>query len=215
MNEVLVSLLIVIVGFAIWALLHSVLAMDAIKQWSERRLGQMAARWYRLAYNFLAVFTFLPLLPLLALLPERTMYAIPQPWNWLFRLVQLAGAVLFIVALWQTDLAEFVGLRQVASGTTTNTAMLRVRGLQKWVRHPLYTTSLMVLWFVSVMTLSWLVACMLTTLYFYVGSIHEERRLVREFGQPYNDYRERTPRLFPYPRRRQSPDSNSSQAMRT
>ncbi|RME58991.1 MAG: isoprenylcysteine carboxylmethyltransferase family protein, partial [Caldilineae bacterium] len=41
----------------------------------------------------------------------------------------------------------------------------------------------------------------LATLYFYVGSIHEEHRLERVYGDAYRAYRRRTPRLIPRWRR--------------
>jgi protein-S-isoprenylcysteine O-methyltransferase Ste14 len=36
------------------------------------------------------------------------------------------------------------------------------------------------------------------TLYIYLGSIHEERRLVREFGRAYQEYQRQVPRLLPF-----------------
>jgi protein-S-isoprenylcysteine O-methyltransferase Ste14 len=33
--------------------------------------------------------------------------------------------------------------------------------------------------------------------YFWIGSIFEERKLVREFGDAYRDYQHRVPRLLP------------------
>jgi protein-S-isoprenylcysteine O-methyltransferase Ste14 len=35
------------------------------------------------------------------------------------------------------------------------------------------------------------------SLYLYVGSLFEERRLLAEFGQAYEDYQRRVPRLMP------------------
>jgi protein-S-isoprenylcysteine O-methyltransferase Ste14 len=34
-------------------------------------------------------------------------------------------------------------------------------------------------------------------LYFVIGAVFEERKLVREFGQAYVEYRQRTPMLVP------------------
>ena len=35
------------------------------------------------------------------------------------------------------------------------------------------------------------------TLYFWIGSIYEERRLVAEFGEAYREHQRRVPRLVP------------------
>ncbi|NJN97397.1 MAG: hypothetical protein HC875_26600 [Anaerolineales bacterium] len=49
------------------------------------------------------------------------------------------------------------------------------------------------------MTLNLLVTYLLLTLYFYVGTFFEERRLLMEFGSAYRAYQQRVPRLIPCP----------------
>ena len=46
-----------------------------------------------------------------------------------------------------------------------------------------------------------LVLFLLFTLYFWLGSIHEESRLVAEFGEAYKEYQTLVPRLIPRLRR--------------
>lgn len=36
------------------------------------------------------------------------------------------------------------------------------------------------------------------SLYLVIGALYEERKLVLEFGQAYQEYRERTPMLIPW-----------------
>ena len=48
------------------------------------------------------------------------------------------------------------------------------------------------------MTVNLLTTYLLITLYFYIGSIYEERRLVVEFGQTYREYQQCVPRLIPW-----------------
>jgi protein-S-isoprenylcysteine O-methyltransferase Ste14 len=52
------------------------------------------------------------------------------------------------------------------------------------------------------MSVNLLTVYILFTIYFYVGSIHEETRLLAEFGANYRDYQQRVPRLLPLPGRR-------------
>jgi protein-S-isoprenylcysteine O-methyltransferase Ste14 len=47
------------------------------------------------------------------------------------------------------------------------------------------------------MTTNLLITYLLFTLYFYLGSIFEERRLLAEFGDAYQDYQRRVPRFIP------------------
>jgi protein-S-isoprenylcysteine O-methyltransferase Ste14 len=65
------------------------------------------------------------------------------------------------------------------------------------VRHPLYFFGLLFLWLTPVMTINLLTTYLLFTLYFYIGSFFEERRLRAEFGPAYRQYQQRVPRLIP------------------
>jgi protein-S-isoprenylcysteine O-methyltransferase Ste14 len=71
------------------------------------------------------------------------------------------------------------------------------RGSYAYVRHPLYFFSLLLIWFLPIMTLSALLFSSMATLYFWIGSIYEERRLSATFGDAYSQYKQRVPRLIP------------------
>jgi hypothetical protein len=47
------------------------------------------------------------------------------------------------------------------------------------------------------MTANLLTLFIAMTLYFYLGSIHEEKGLVAEFGEPYVAYQKQVPRFLP------------------
>ena len=70
-------------------------------------------------------------------------------------------------------------------------------GLHRYVRHPLYSTSLVFLYLISPMTVNRLALVASFNVYFFIGSIFEEGKLVREFGQAYQIYQRRVPRLVP------------------
>jgi protein-S-isoprenylcysteine O-methyltransferase Ste14 len=130
-------------------------------------------------------------------LPDRTLYTIPFPWRWL----SLAGQCVALTALvWtalQTDVLRFAGLSQLLTRNPAKRESLQVHGFYCYVRHPLYLFSLVVMWLTPCMTANLVTPCALMTLYFYVGSIFEERRLLSEFGPADANYRDRVPRLLP------------------
>jgi protein-S-isoprenylcysteine O-methyltransferase Ste14 len=198
----LTSILILSVFFIVYAVFHSLLASSWFKGWIRRRFGPGSDRWYRLFYNIVAVITLLPLFPMLALLPDRILYIVPSPWRWLMVGGQLLALTGLGVALLQTDPWHFLGLSQLISGQPVemeSSGSLTVKGFYCWVRHPLYFFSLLFLWLTPAMTVNLLVTYLLFTLYFYIGSIHEERRLVSEFGRAYRAYQQQVPRLIPRP----------------
>jgi methanethiol S-methyltransferase len=132
------------------------------------------------------------------LLPDRLLYRISFPWV-LFTLAIQAAAVLGLLhSVRMTGAANFLGLEQVIDPVKAAQPHRMTRtGLYRYVRHPLYTCSILVIWLVPVMTLNILAFNLGATLYMTIGAFFEERKLVREFGEEYEEYRLRTPMLIP------------------
>lgn len=203
------SVLIIVTFSIAYAGVHSLLASQPVKNGLRRMLGPGVERWYRLVYNIFSGITLLPIFPILALLPDQTLYVTPAPWRWLMVLGQLLALLGLGVALLQTNPLHFLGLTQLLTGQSGEPDRLIIHGFYRWVRHPLYLFSLLFLWLTPFMTVNLLVTYILFTLYFYIGSIHEERRLLAEFGPAYQAYCEQVPRLLPWPGhyKRFQPDS--------
>ncbi len=194
-----VSVLILSLYFIIYAVVHSLLAARPVKNWLHRRFGAGLERWYRLAYNIFAGVTFLPLLVLLPFLPDRLLYVVPAPWRWLMMGGQFLALVALGLSLLQTDVWFFLGLAQLTASQPARPGGLEVKGFYAWVRHPLYLFSLIFLWLTPAMTVNVLVVYILFSLYFYIGTFYEERRLLAEFGPAYVEYQRQVPRLLPRP----------------
>ncbi|NOH03709.1 MAG: isoprenylcysteine carboxylmethyltransferase family protein [Chloroflexi bacterium] len=71
------------------------------------------------------------------------------------------------------------------------------RGLYRLVRHPLYTFSLVFIWLTPVMSQNSLALYTGATLYLLIGAYFEERKLLRDFGEAYAEYKRKTPMLIP------------------
>ncbi|HKZ84665.1 MAG TPA: isoprenylcysteine carboxylmethyltransferase family protein [Anaerolineae bacterium] len=211
-----VLILAALLGFSAF---HSLLASHAAKSAARRLFGEHNTRgWYRLVYNAFAAISLLPVLVLSVVLPDRELYRIPAPLSAVAIGIQALAALGVLYSLYQLDLRHFTGLRQwmawvrgieAHSASDTSTSRLVVDGLHRYVRHPLYTTSLIALWFVSPMTVNRLAFVAGVTLYFTIGSIFEERKLTAEFGDAYREYQRRVPRLVPRPRIRREPAESS------
>jgi methanethiol S-methyltransferase len=185
--------------FVIWAFVHSLLADPGVKGRVRRALGAKASRWYRLAYGAFAVLSIVPMLILLVVLPDRVLYSIPSPWRWPMVAVQALAVVGLTATVLQTGAFRFLGITQALAPGEDENGPLQVRGFYCRVRHPLYAFSLAALWFTPLMTANLLTAFVLVTLYFLVGSIHEEQQLVLQFGMAYREYQRHVPRLIPRP----------------
>jgi protein-S-isoprenylcysteine O-methyltransferase Ste14 len=73
-----------------------------------------------------------------------------------------------------------------------------VRGPYRWVRHPLYSSAIILLWAWPHVTLDRLMFNVLWTAWIYVGTCLEERDLVQDFGDAYREYQRHTPMLVPW-----------------
>ena len=193
MTSNLSIIIIILLSWLVYFVLHSALASLSAKNW-------VAAHWphftpyYRLTYNLAA--TLLLILPLWLI---HTIQAAPL-WSWHGPGRWLADglAVLAIAGFWWSlryyDTREFLGLRQAQD--PGRGPRFSLSPLHRFVRHPWYFFGLVIIW-TRDMDPAWLVSCIAITLYFAIGSRLEERKLVAEFGEPYRRYQRRVPGLIP------------------
>ena len=137
---------------------------------------------------------------MLYFLPDMPLYQLPFPWILLSTLRQLTGVIIIIIGILQTGLWSFVGLRQIIESRNASSEMMITSGLYRWVRHPMYTGGLLLIWLMPMMTINLLTIFMILTLYLIVGAKLEEKRLLYEFGDKYRKYQASVPMLLPFPR---------------
>jgi methanethiol S-methyltransferase len=187
------SIFILLLALAIWGVVHSFLASHLAKDLFRLKVGSMD--FYRLAYNIFAAISFLPILYLMATLPNQLVYEVPSPWNLVMFGGQLLSIIFLFIAFLQTDSLSFIGLRQLYE--KEKSGALVIHGLYKVVRHPLYTFSLLFLWLTPSVSQNSLTVYIGSTLYILIGTYFEERKLLHEFGEAYSDYKKSTPMLIP------------------
>ena len=180
----------------VWGIVHSTTASLEAKGWTRRMLGEAGMRFYRFGYNLFSVVSFAPILWLMTILPDQVLYRIPPPWIYLSITGQLAAVILLVVGVLHTDALSFVGLRQLFEKSEPSSQLV-THGLYRWVRHPLYAAGLLFIWLTPVMSINSLVVALSATIYIIVGALFEERKLEREYGMNYAEYKATTPMLIP------------------
>jgi methanethiol S-methyltransferase len=186
----------------LWGLIHSILASLTAKEHAERWFGAEFMRFYRLLYNAFSVISFVIVLGIAALTPDRILYNVPFPW-YVFMLIGETLAVAGLVSgLLHTDAWAFLGLRQL--GESKGPSKLTTSGLYHYVRHPLYAAGLLFIWLLPKMTANVLAINIALTIYIMIGAFFEERKLRHEFGRAYSDYAAVTPMLIPFTKRNKS-----------
>ncbi len=109
---------------------------------------------------------------------------------------QGVAAFLLLYGVLQTDTLSFVGLRQLVE-PDGKSGTLVTSGLYRFVRHPLYSAVLVFLWLATTMTVNELVVYICATIYIFIGAYFEERKLLREYGAAYAEYKSVTPMVVP------------------
>jgi protein-S-isoprenylcysteine O-methyltransferase Ste14 len=192
-----ISFWLIILAVLSYGLLHTLLASLKMKALAHNWFGSKTDQWFRLAYNFIAFFTLLPILLLPILLPDKEIYRISFPWAIATLSIQALAVIVLVVGLRQTGITSFIGLRQLLLPEDTSPPRLVTDGLYRYVRHPLYTAALVFIWLLPIMTWNLLALNLGLTAYVIIGAYFEERKLLLEFGDAYAEYRQRTPMLIP------------------
>lgn len=179
--------------------LHSLLAASAVKVFFQQKTTAWY-RYYRLIYNAISIGSLFFLLWV-----QYTKLPAERLWESLWYvdasgiLLALIGLILAGKALIGYDLGEFLGTSLQQHSTTTAQTVLKTSGLLNHVRHPLYT-GLIVLCvglFVADALTRTLIMAVCVLVYIRIGIIFEEQKLIREFGDSYRQYRQKTPMLWP------------------
>lgn len=190
------NIFILLLSLALWGVIHSILASHFFKDMVRGMVGKQGMRFYRFGYNVFSVVSFAPILYLMLILPDQLLYQVPVPWKYIMFAGQGLAVAFLLIALLQTDTLSFIGLKQFFV-EEEEAGQLVTRGLYRVVRHPLYTFSLLFLWLTPTMSVNSLTLYLGATLYIFVGAYFEERKLLRDFGAAYADYKRKTPMLIP------------------
>jgi protein-S-isoprenylcysteine O-methyltransferase Ste14 len=190
------SFLTILLAFGLYGVVHSLLASLPAKALVSTLFGKTGERFYRLIYNTFAVITLMPILALPFILPNATWYSIPAPWAYLVQAVRLLALGLLGISILQTGLFELIGFRQALG--IEEKERLNTAGMYGYMRHPLYTFSILALWLNPSMTVNTASLTLAFTLYFIFGAMVEERKMVKIFGQEYKDYQAKTPMFIPF-----------------
>ncbi len=177
-----------------YCVLHSLLASLRFKAWlTQHWPGQ--SRYYRLGYNLLAVGLLIPLLLATELAADDWLWRWQGLWAWFAQGISVLVLVGFVWSSRAYDMKAFLG---IAPGPAATPAQFGLSPLHRFVRHPWYFLGLLWLW-TRDMDSARLSATLIVSGYLWMGSALEERKLMEELGQAYNDYCARVPGLLPRP----------------
>lgn len=198
--EVSVSYFYAVLGWILWCAQHSTLISTTVTEYVRNWLGD-GFRFYRLFYNAVSLVTLIPL--------ATYSHAIRQPpvfrWEGPLMIVQIlllaASIYLFVAGGKHYSWAQFLGIAQIrawkADGSLSKGDSFVVSGIHRVIRHPWYLGGILIVWSQD-LSVSTILINMVISLYFMIGAVLEERKLVREFGDKYREYQGTVSMLLPW-----------------
>jgi protein-S-isoprenylcysteine O-methyltransferase Ste14 len=187
--------IILVLLWMLFGILHSVLAAGWWKQRMQQWLGANY-KYYHFAYSVFAAVTLIGILAFQITMQSRLLYKLPVWATVLLWLPVLAGSAIMGVVIRK----YFFSLSGISVFYKQQPpAILEQGGLHRYVRHPLYSGTLLFIWslFFLFPYLSNLLACVVITLYTLLGARLEEKKLVAQFGEKYKAYKKRVPMVIP------------------
>lgn len=194
----------IILLFGLFGISHSLLASNKIKERIVEGAGNKIA-FYRLFYNVTSLISFLVIYEL-SPKPGIEIYDLAYPWDIAVVVLQVFSLFGIIWSARPIDMNEFIGIGQIKRyfkneydiHELDEHSELIIKGAYKYSRHPIYFFSILFLGFRPIMDVFYLTFYICLIVYFIVGAVYEEKKLVKKFGVQYLEYQKKVPALLPY-----------------
>lgn len=200
--SILFDVLLIVFYFTLFAVIHSILASLPVKIFFKKKFGNKIAL-YRFFYNLFSTITFLLFL-YFSPKPYQLVYELTYPFDLIIVGLQIAAIFGLLWTIKYVDVMDFIGIRQMIQYQQGNYSYdldeknnLITVGPFKLVRHPIYFFSILILLLRPYMTVFYFIVTICCIIYFYVGSIFEEKKLEKIYGEEYLKYKNSVSRIFP------------------
>ena len=190
---------LLIVYWIAYCCVHSLLAALRLKSYLQTKRVKFY-RYYRLMYSIFAMLTLCLLLIYQYSFPSILLISSVWIKDFSLLIFVFPGLVIMVIAIYKY-FRLLSGIRSLYEAKPP--AELRIEGIHKYMRHPLYAGTLLFVWglFLAFPFLNNLIAVTIITIYTIIGIQFEERKLEIEFGRFYFDYKSKVPMLIPFLRR--------------
>ncbi len=192
------SLLINLILLGVFAIQHSVMARPGFKRWWTQFVPEHLERsTYVLLTGLVLILLYWQWRPMTDVIwhVENNMGVI-----FLYSLFGLGWIILFL-STFMISHTDLFGLRQVylnLKNKDYSTLDFKIRGLYKFVRHPIMTGIIIAFWATPNMTVGHLLFAAVSTAYILVALQFEEHDLINTFGDVYMNYKRQVSMLIPF-----------------
>ncbi len=176
--------------WAMYFTIHSLLASQTIKA----KLGDagLSAKNQRVIYNLIAIVFLFGILIYSGTLSSELLFTKTKLTKIIALFLGGAGVLIINAAFKQFNSKSFLGLKDEPND-------LKIEGILKHIRHPIYAGTILIVAGLFFYDPRWatLLSAICIYLYLPIGIYLEEKKLVNQFGQLYNNYRKEVPAIIP------------------
>jgi len=192
-NEAVVGTVAYALAWSVFGAAHSLLAREMPKSALRRHFGRAT----RLSWNVIAVVQFaLVVVVGRTALPEIT-WTCPTAIYVGQLVLGMAGVAVLLASSRSYDMSRFLGLTQLRGVGEDDEEPFSARGPLAYIRHPLYTGSILIV-LALVQDLRSAETAAFAVFYIVIGLRFEEAALLRRLGPTYAAYRSSVPALLPW-----------------
>lgn len=196
-GELIPSMVINILLLSLFAIQHSVMARPAFKRWWTKIVPEQVERsTYVLLSGLVLCLLYWQWRPL----PSDIWHVTNQVGVILLYGLYGLGWIILFISTFMISHSDLFGLRQVylhLKKVEYSTLEFKIRGLYRFVRHPIMTGIIIAFWATPHMTVGHLLFAAVSTAYILVALQFEEKDLINSFGETYITYRKQVTMLIP------------------
>ncbi|PKQ61862.1 hypothetical protein BZG02_14650 [Labilibaculum filiforme] len=192
--------LLLFLFFVLWCFFHSSFISNQFIHYIKPKLGKHF-KAYRLLYNLFSLITFLALLWYSYSLKSAVIFNWSGYFQILHIILLLVCFFLFFAGSLAYDIKSFLGFRQIKQKEhrkgMSNDGKISTTGILGIIRHPWYTATFLLIWARN-WNVNTLIINIILSIYLVIGCYLEEKKLVLEYGEGYQNYQKNVSMLFPW-----------------
>jgi protein-S-isoprenylcysteine O-methyltransferase Ste14 len=177
--------IILVGGWILYFVLHSVLASNSVK-------SKFPPRLFRMFYVFLSTAGLLGLLFYNGSIHSLKFFVSDGPVRYVSLMLTTFGVMIAQSSFRQFNFKGFIGFGEEKKE-------LQTEGVLKYVRHPIQAGIILIVlgFFFFIPNLPTLISCVCILIYIPIGLYLEEKKLVAVYGDQYIEYRKKVPAIIP------------------
>lgn len=200
MNENTMNYITVALAWTAYLALHSAMISITATKLLKHALGDLF-RFYRIFFNIVAVATLVPVVMYTGSVKGPAFFT----WEGYLAILKWTlfsgGILLFWAGSRHYSILRFLGIRQLreesAHSLMNRSGRLDSTGILGLIRHPYYSGVILLFWSSNLDAIQ-LIVNIVVTIYVVIGTLLEERKLILEFGDRYQEYRDRVSMFVPW-----------------